>query len=146
MSLIKWNDVNRFPKLPSLLDNFFNSDISDFLGNWEGTVPSVNVSETSDDYRIEMAAPGMVKENLDVKIENELLVITGNQQEQKEDHQNKYHRREFSYQSFQRSFHLPEGIDIERIEATYKEGILSVRLPKKEEIKKRQEVKSISIS
>jgi HSP20 family protein len=147
MSLVKWNnDVNRFLMFPDLPDNFFNPDISDFLGNFQGTVPSVNIFETAEDYRIEMAVPGMAKEDLSVNLKDVYLIISGKDEDRKENRNDKCHRKEFTYHSFQRSFYLPDEVDPEKIEANYKDGILLVTLPKKEEVRKMQEVRTISIS
>lgn len=151
MSLVKWkNDVNKFPAFAKLLDGAFGADITDFMGNWEGTTPSVNILETKDYFRVELAAPGMSKEDFDLRVEQGYLVISGKKEESKKEKKSgeneKYHRREFSYSAFQRTFSLPEVVDSDKIEANYHDGILLVNLPKKEEVKKRQEVKTISIS
>jgi len=101
------------------------------------TVPSANVRETDSEYIVEMAAPGMKKEDFQVEINNDILTIKSEQkienQEQKKDN---YTRREFSYQSFQRSFTLNNRVvDDSKIKANYNEGILRLVIPKKEEAK-----------
>ena len=105
--------------------------------NQSMTVPSTNVKETDSEYIVEMAAPGMKKEDFQVEINNDVLTIKSEQkienQDQKEDN---YTRREFSYQSFQRSFTINNRVvDDSKIKANYNEGILRLVIPKKEEAK-----------
>lgn len=131
----------------SLFENFFGRDIDDFLGDWKGTQPAVNVLDTKDNYKVEVAVPGMLKDEFDVKLENDLLIISGKKENEKEESKDNYMRKEFSYSSFQRSFHLPaEAVDSEKIEATYRDGILHVTIPKKEEVKRTDKAKHIAIS
>ncbi|MFN3405004.1 MAG: Hsp20/alpha crystallin family protein [Cytophagaceae bacterium] len=146
MSIVKWNDFNRFPVFQGLLDNFINADASDLLGTLEGNVPMVNIRESKDDFKIEMAVPGLDKENISIKIEKGRLVVAGSSEAKSDEKEHKYHRREYSYKSFQRSFQLPEIIDLDKIGAGMDKGILTITLPKKDEVKKQQEVKTISIS
>lgn len=131
-----------FPAIPSLLNNFLNEDwLDSSLATWRSpnaTLPAVNVRETNDDYRIEVAAPGMKKDNFKVELENHVLTISADVQQNREERndQGDYTRREFSYQSFQRSFALPENkVEGEKIVARYQEGILFVSVPKREEAK-----------
>ena len=146
MNLVKWNNMIDRP-ITSLIDNFFGRDISDYLVDWKGAQPAVNILETKDDYRVEVAVPGMTKEDFDVKLDNDVLVITGKKEESKEDKKGNYMRREFSYSSFQRSFHLPAGaVDSEKVEANYKDGILLVTVPKKEQAKVEPKAKQITIT
>jgi len=110
------------------------------------TIPAVNVKEDEDKFQIEVAAPGMNKEDFKIKLENNVLSICSEKKEEKEEKKPNYSRREFSYQSFQRSFTLPEGhVQSEKITAKYNDGILIVELPKREEVKP-QPPKEISIS
>jgi len=127
----------------NLLFDWSNRNFS----NTATTVPSVNVRENDDEYLVEMAVPGMKKEDFQIEVNNNVLTIRSevkNEQEKKEGET--YTRREFSYQSFYRSFSLnhPE-VDESKIKATYKDGILSVVLPKKEEAKPKPS-RSIKIS
>jgi len=106
----------------------------------------VNVKEDNDKFQIEVAAPGMKKEDFKLKIENNVLTICSELKEEKEEKKENYSRREFSYQSFQRSFNLPQGhVQVENIAAKYNDGILTVELPKREEVKP-QPPKEITIS
>jgi HSP20 family protein len=125
---------------PSLFDKIFNGDLMDWgMSNFSGpnsTLPAVNVRENADDYVIEVAAPGMNKNDFKINFQNNVLTISAEKKEEKNDSDNNYTRREFSYQSFQRSFTVPHNdVDSEKISAGYADGILNVKLPKREEVK-----------
>lgn len=140
MSIMKRNDM--FPDMP-----FFNDFFSRDLWNWglknnsttNTTIPAVNIRETAESFDVEVAAPGMKKEDFKVELDGNLLTIRSerqNRQEKKDGE--KYSRQEFSYQSFQRSFDLPTNVvDAEHIEAKYENGLLHLVIPKREEAKQR---------
>ena len=120
----------------------FGSLIADLFDNnsfWEKefmsgvSIPAVNVRETNENFEIEMAIPGLRKEDLDIKIENGLLSISSEQKSEQEENEENFTRKEFNYSSFKRSFNLPENVDQEDINASYSEGILTVVLAKKED-------------
>jgi HSP20 family protein len=150
-TLVRSNN-NTFPAVPSLIEDFFSRDWFDSsLSNWKSSMaslPAVNISESKDDYKIEVAAPGMKRDDFKVELDNNLLTISSqieNNNEEK-DEQGNYTRREFSYQSFQRSFTLPETkVEGEKISARYVDGILYITIPKREEAKVKP-AKQISIS
>jgi HSP20 family protein len=122
-----------FPAISNVLENFFGTDITNFFGSDIAVnTPAVNVRETNDSYRVEVAAPGLKKEDFKVNIENNTLIISSEKESRKEEEQERFTRKEFSYTSFQRSFTLPETTDPEKIEAKYENGILNIRIPKKE--------------
>ena len=140
-SLVKSNGTF-FPTIPSLLDDFFTRDwLDSSVVNWRdsgATLPAVNVRETNDDFRIEVAAPGMKRGDFKVELDNNVLTISSQREEQSEhkDSDGNYTRREFSYQSFQRSFSLPESKVLgDKISARYEDGILHVVVPKAENAK-----------
>jgi HSP20 family protein len=125
-------------------DDFFNRN----LLNWAtsnfsdagSTLPAVNIKETDNSYEVEMAAPGMKKEDFKIELDNNLLTISSEKTEEQQEggEKEKYSRREFSYQSFQRSFSLPkEVVDEDKIEAHYREGVLHLSIPKKEKAKQK---------
>lgn len=133
---------NSFSSIPSLLNDFFTDDwFNSSLANWRtagATLPAANVKETNDDFIIEVAAPGMKRDDFRVELDNNVLTISSEIEESREekDKNDKYTRREFSYQSFQRSFSLPESkVEGGKISAKYTDGILHVTVPKKEEAK-----------
>ncbi len=153
MSFIKFYASDAAKKSAhNLVDNFFNLNISDFIGS-DGinSQPLVNVIEAKDHYRIEVAAPGLQKENFSLEIEKDQLKVTAKQEEKAEgegkteESKEKYTRREFAYHGFTRSFQLPEKADANNIEATYQEGILTITLHKKPEEKERP-ARTIDIS
>ena len=112
-TLVRQN-ATLFPSLPSLLEDFFNRDWADSTlanGNYSATLPAVNVKETNESYLIEVAAPGMKRDEFKVELDNNVLTISAQHEEQnrEENETSNYTRREFNYQSFQRSFTLPEN-------------------------------------
>ncbi|MBN8823140.1 MULTISPECIES: Hsp20/alpha crystallin family protein [unclassified Spirosoma] len=126
---------------PSLIENFFGRDVNDFFNTSHSDfthVPAVNVAEHQDGFRIEVAAPGLKKENFKLHLNHNNLTISGSQETRTEESEKlveKYTRREFSYSSFQRTFTLPTSVDADRIQATYTDGILKIDIPKREEAK-----------
>ncbi len=129
-----------FPAFPSLFDNFFTRDLLDWNNsNYSGadtTLPAVNIKENDDSFTIEVAAPGLQKDDFTIHLDRNRLVISSEKREEKNESQDKYTRREFSYQSFRRTFTLPETtVDGDKINARYTDGILVITLPKKEEVK-----------
>ncbi len=149
MTLVKRNQ-NYYPTFPSFFDNFLNRGLMDW-DNWNfsdtnTTIPAVNVKEDNDKFLIEVAAPGMKKDDFRLNLENNVLTICSERKDEKEEKKENYSRKEFSYQSFQRRFTLPEGhIKQDKISAKYVDGILTIELPKREEVKP-QPPKEISIS
>lgn len=141
MSIMKRNDL--FPSVIGLFDDFLMRDLPDWnMGNHSltrTTVPAVNISENDDAFEVEMAAPGMQREDFRVELDgNTLVIFSEKTAEQKEEDPKKYARREFSYQSFRRTFQLPKDVvDAENIAARYEHGVLKLHIPKKEEVKKR---------
>jgi HSP20 family protein len=149
MTLVRRNQ-NYYPTFPTFFDNLFNRNLMDWdnlnFSETNTTIPAVNVKEDTDKFQIEVAAPGMKKDDFRLKLENNVLNICSERKEEKEEKKENYSRKEFSYQSFQRSFNLPEGhILSDKISARYNEGILTVELPKREEVKP-QPPKEINIS
>jgi HSP20 family protein len=149
-SLVK-NNRNLFPAIPSFFDNNLMGDWLNwpFASNQErSSVPAVNVKETDKAFELKVAAPGMDKNDFKVELENNMLVISAQKEDKHEeqDEQGNYTRREFSYQSFQRSFNLPEQmVQGDKISAKYKDGVLSITVPKTEEAKAKP-AKRIQIS
>ena len=142
MSIIKRNG-DLFPTMPGFFNDVFSRDLWNWgLSNNSTTItsiPAVNIRETNDAFEVEMAAPGMTKDDFRIELDNNVLMITSERQSESEDKENtSYTRREFSYQSFQRTFQLPkEVVDSEKIEAKYENGLLHLVIPKKEEAKQR---------
>ncbi|MEL7589384.1 MAG: Hsp20/alpha crystallin family protein [Prolixibacteraceae bacterium] len=140
-----------FPSFPSLFDNFIEGNLTDWnSSNYAGensTLPAVNVKETENDFQLEVAAPGLKKDDFRINYDNGRLTISSEKEAKHEEKEGeKVTRKEFCYQSFQRSFNVSEKIvDADKIEAKYKDGILYVTLPKREEVKPKP-AKEIKIS
>jgi HSP20 family protein len=124
--------------LPAFFSDFFDSDTMNYEFMTNSTVPAVNIKETKDDFVVEVAAPGMKKDDFKIELDNNLLMISSEKEEEHEEKQDgEYTRKEFMYQSFRRSFTVPKTIEDGKIDATYKDGVLSIHLPKKEEAKQK---------
>lgn len=142
MTLVKRNG-NLLNPLPMLFDDFFNLD----LFNWNNsnfsdtntTIPAVNIKETAENYEVQVAAPGMTKNDFKIELDGNSLTISSEKSDEREDKEvENYSRKEFSYQSFQRTFTLPkEVVDIDKIQAKYENGLLHLLIPKKEEAKQK---------
>lgn len=143
-----------FPSMVSklvnpLFEDFFTRDISDWADRSISAIgvnlPSVNLKETDTKLEIELAAPGLKKEDFKIEVDNKMLTISAEKEEKKESgKKDDYVRKEFNYQSFYRSFNLPDYADENKIEANYKDGVLNVIIPKKPGDKKK-ESKTIAI-
>lgn len=138
-ALVKSNGT-LLPPMQSLLNDFFSDSwFNSALSNWSpagNTLPAVNVAENNDDFVIEVAAPGMKRDDFKVELDNHILTVSSEKQANNDTTQGNYTRREFSYHAFQRSFALPqEKIMGENIAAKYEDGILRIVVPKREEAK-----------
>ena len=135
---------------PSFFDRFLNNELMDWgHSNYSSTdtsLPAVNVKETNDDFIIELAAPGMEKNDFKINFKNNVLTITSEKKNEHEEKNENYARKEFSYQSFQRSFTVSDNAVLgDKISAKYNNGILNITLPKREEVKPQPE-REIKIS
>ena len=140
MSMTKWNNGQT---MTTLFDDFFSRDLwnRNLVSNstTNTTIPAVNIKETAENFVVEMAAPGMNKEAFRVELNgNDLTISSELQHHSEEKDGERYTRREFSYQSFHRSFTLPRNVvDVEQIEAKYENGVLHLVIPKKEEARQK---------
>jgi HSP20 family protein len=136
MALVKFRNKDMFP---SIFNDFFDRDLFDLTNTsfMNSTLPAVNIKESKEDYQVEVAAPGMNKDDFKIELENNFLVISSEKEDKKEEEGKEFTRREFSYQSFKRSFSLPKTIEDTKIKANYKDGVLKITLPKKEEAKEK---------
>ena len=130
MTLIKQR--GSFPSMRSLLEDFWNNDtlIEDRFWNTRVNLPAVNIIEKDDKFLIEMAAPGLRKEDFKINIENGILQIDSESQREVEEEKDNYTRKEFNYSSFSRSFTLPENASEENIAANYENGVLKLKIQK----------------
>lgn len=142
MTLLQKTSNGRTPSpIGSMLDQFFNND----MFNWSNdnfsltntTLPAVNIREMDEEFVVEVAAPGMKRDDFKVEVDGDMLRISSERQDERkeENKDERYTRREFSYQSFMRSFNLPNTVEAEKIKAKYTDGVLHLSIPKKEEAK-----------
>jgi HSP20 family protein len=135
MTLVRRNTGNLFP---SFLDDFLNRDWMDWgnthFSNTNTTLPAVNIKENDKNFSIDVAAPGMKKEDFKINLDHNRLTISSERKNEKSEEKDNFSRKEFSYQSFSRSFTLPENmVDSDKIAAKYNDGILTIELPKRKE-------------
>jgi len=120
---------------PFYMPNFFDDDFLPVFSGRNGSLPSVNIREDEKNFVLELAVPGIDRNNLKIDINEDVLTISSETRNESEENRDGYKRKEFGYSSFCRSFYIPENADRDSIEANYKDGVLSVNLPKKEEEK-----------
>jgi HSP20 family protein len=135
MSLLRFSNHQ-----PSVFDRFFENDLFDWsnrnFSNTNTTLPSVNIMESAEEFEVEVAAPGLTKNDFKIQLNHDLLTISSDKEIENETNNGQsFTLREFSYQSFSRSFTLPNIVDYGKIAAKYENGILKVIIPKKEEVK-----------
>ncbi|QPH39429.1 Hsp20/alpha crystallin family protein [Pedobacter endophyticus] len=139
MTLVKFNP-NRDNKKNGLMTGFndvFDSIFNDtfFSDRLMSRVPAANISESQDHYHVELAAPGLKKEDFKISLERDVLSISAEQSAQNDLQERSFNKREFSYNSFVRSFTLPDSADDNGIDAKYENGVLCINIPKREEAK-----------
>lgn len=145
MTLLKRRDKDVGTNVPNLFEDFFGSDFFDRIGAMSGgsNLPSVNIRDQKDRYSIEVAAPGLNKDDFNVEVDEGALTISSSKEESDEQKEGDYTRREFNYTAFQRTFTLPDTVNEDDISAEYEGGVLYINIPKKEEEKR--EKKKIDI-
>ena len=121
------------PFFPSLIDDFIYNDWNIKSPSHSSTMPAVNIIELDSQFEIELAVPGIQKEDFAIEVEEGILSISSTQEEEQVNEKGKFTRREFSYNSFRRSFTLPNSVDPTKIDASYSNGVLRVLLPKHKE-------------
>lgn len=129
--------TKRTSVLPSFVNDFFKPWNDWFDNGFEKTlsVPAVNITEADGHYNVSVAAPGMKKDDFKIDLEGDMLTISAEKEETKEEKDKHYNRREYNYSSFSRSFTLPAEIKSDKIEAKYEDGVLNLVLPKNETAK-----------
>ena len=131
---------------PLTLSDFLNEDFFPTFTRSSTSLPAVNIREDEKAFYLELAVPGMNKNDLKIEVKDEVLTISAAQKDEKQEEHEGYRRREFSYSSFCRSFYLPEDVNGDKIGASYKDDILNVEIPKMEEEQKKEKIRTISIS
>ncbi|MET2984143.1 Hsp20/alpha crystallin family protein [Aureibaculum conchae] len=124
------------PVMPTILDDFFRDWNTTNFSETNTSLPAVNIKENEDEFTVQVAVPGMDKKDFQIDLDNDVLTISSEKKEENEETKDNYTRREYSYQSFKRSFNLPKNVvDSDKIKANYKNGELSIAIPKREEAK-----------
>jgi HSP20 family protein len=136
MNLVRFN---RHPFFESKMDDLMK-DIFNQEAVYSGSNPAVNIREDEKEFTIELAAPGLKKDDFKINLENRVLSISKESEEKKEEVKDNYTRREFVYNSFSRSFRLPKSILEDKIKADYKDGVLTISLPKDEKVTLTREI------
>jgi len=138
MALVRWNPAREMDHFQRDMNRFFSNHwgereaTENIAGNW---TPAVNIFEDDDQYSVAVALPGLSQDDVTVNVENNMLTISGERELEHEEQREHYARIEQHYGSFNRSFTLPSTIDVGKIEAKMKDGVLSISLPKREETK-----------
>ncbi|MBT3282030.1 Hsp20/alpha crystallin family protein [Flavobacteriaceae bacterium] len=128
MRIVKYNNNNVYP---SLMNDFFNDDFGMNLIGRNHSVPSVNSIENNDSFEIDLAVPGMKKDDFTIELNDKVLIISS--ENTNSNGNDNMRLNEFNYSSFQRSFRVPESVSLDKIKANYKNGILKIKLPKKKD-------------
>jgi len=138
MTLIKRSN-SLFPSVPSFFDDFFTRDLFDWSNTnnaYGSSLPAVNIKEDENNFEVEVAVPGLKREDFKIEIENDVLTVSSEKESSNDSEEENYKRREFRYSSFKRTFSLPESkVDADKVKANYVDGVLQINLPKKEEAK-----------
>jgi HSP20 family protein len=132
--------LEKTKRLPAMFDDFFKPwnewfDDGTAFFNRQLTMPAVNVSETKENFMVTLAVPGMKKEDFDIRIDGNMLTISCEKEEEKEEKEKAFNRKEYNYSSFSRSFTLPDEVMKEKIDALYENGELKLMMPKTEKAK-----------
>jgi HSP20 family protein len=140
MSLVRWDPFRELEDMTERLNRVFGRPLARTTGGKEHLtvadwIPTVDISETDQEYLIKAELPEVKKEDVKVTVEDGVLTIQGERHQEKEDKGRKYHRVERSYGTFMRSFTLPESVDETAVKAEYKDGVLNLHLPKVEKVK-----------
>ncbi|MBD0832001.1 Hsp20/alpha crystallin family protein [Aestuariibaculum sediminum] len=133
------SNFNLLPNINSWFDDIFSNRLgTEFMPDFNNgmSLPKVNIVDSEDKFAIEMAVPGLEKSDFDINIDDNVLSVGAESKSEVSKEEKHYTRKEFGYSSFKRTFTIPQSVDIEKIKADYKEGILKINLPKKEESKR----------
>ena len=146
-TLLKTNSGKIKPaSISGMFDPFFKKEMGDWFGKeFVDTIPGVNITETNSAYHVELAAPGLKKDDFNIKVDGDIITISSEKETETKKEDEEYSRREYNYSSFSRSFNLPEYVNQDKIMATYVDGVLKVDLPKKE-VTENSATKKIKVS
>ncbi len=147
MNLAKFNQSHPSESISKWIDTLFNTTLADVVGTDNMlSSPSVNIIEQDSHFLLQLAAPGLTKQDFNINIENDRLVISAEKKSETDEKESRFTRREFSYATFKRSFQIDDNINREGISAVYEDGVLKLMLPKREEAPKKESSKRIEIN
>ena len=131
MTLVKTNQKENSALFADFFDttNFFSKNLG--FNSFGRNMPAVNIKETNKDFNLEFVAPGFKKEDIKVSIDDNILTISAEKENEKQENSERYTRKEYSYNSFSRAFSLPESVNFDKIDANYSDGVLKLSIPKK---------------
>jgi HSP20 family protein len=137
MTLVKFNNGHKNYTVNPFFNDVFDTILNDrFLGGKQlSQVPAVNIAETENEFHIELAVPGLKKEDFKINVDKDVLTVSAEKKAENVEEGKKFSKREYNYSSFTRSFNLPESVDHSKIDAEYTDGILKLNVAKKEEAK-----------
>lgn len=138
MELMRWYPHRNLASLPNDIDKLFGDFGLDFWNTDSVWSPSVDITESNDGYEVKAEIPGLNKDDIKISFEDDMLKLSGERKFEDEKKEKNYHRIERRYGKFERAFHLPKNVKMEDIDAKYKDGILTVHIPKSEEAKPRE--------
>ncbi len=138
MSLIRWTPRRSLINLPSDLDDFFGNFGLDFWNTDSVWSPAVDISENDNSYEVKAELPGLKKDEIKISFEDDVLTLSGERKSEDEKKEKNFHRIERRYGKFERSFQLPRNVKADHIKAEYKNGVLTINLPKAEEAKPKE--------
>ena len=138
MQLIRWNPYRSLISLPDEIERFFSDFGLDTRASDTVWSPSVDLAENDNSYEVKAEIPGMKREDIKVSYRDDVLMLTGEKKQEKENKDKNYHRIERAYGRFERSFWLPKEVKADEIKAQYKNGVLSISIPKAEEVKPKE--------
>jgi HSP20 family protein len=138
MTMLRWNPVRSLVSPSWDVDRFFSNFENELFNNDTTWRPAVDVNETKDAYLLNAELPGMTKEDIKISFDNNLLTLAGEKKLEHEENKENYFRVERAYGKFERSFRLPEGVNADQIKANYKNGVLSLEIPKSEKVKPKE--------
>jgi len=141
MSITRYNDTKGKPTWSSLMDDFINESFFNLPQNQQ-FFPSTNIVDEQEKFELKIALPGFTRDDVEIKLEGNILTISSEIESDETKEEKNYTRKEYNYQSFTRSFTLPNGVDAESIEANFEHGELIVSLPK---LKNELDAKKIEI-
>jgi HSP20 family protein len=149
MSIVRWSPARDLATFPSdvlniqreinrMFNSFFRNEAEDDTLATAAWYPSADIAEQDDGYIVKMELPGVTKDDVKIVMQENMLTVKGEKKQEKESKGSNYHRVERSYGSFQRSFTLPTSVKGDKVDASFKDGVLSIVLPKAEEAKRKQ--------